>query len=136
MNPKAKTATAIFLLSIAILTSTAITYALGGFNQTATVTTTGSLTYTLDGVAFTGTAISWGPINPGQTLTKPLNVSNTKNEAVTPLLEVALPAGWTQTWSLNATAIAAKTDVAGVLTLTAPADALAGPVNIPTTLTP
>lgn len=136
MNPKTKTVTAIFLLSIAILASTAVTYALGGFSQTATVKTIGTITYTLDGVTFVGTAINWGNITPGETLAKPLNVSNTKNEAVTPILEVTLPAGWTQTWSLNNTVIEAKTDIAGVLTLKAPEDALAGPVNILTTLTP
>lgn len=136
MNPKTKIATAIFLLTIAILTSTAVTYALGGFTQTATVKTTGTVIYTLNGTAFNGNPINWGEISPGETLTKTLDVNNTKNEAVTPVLIATLPAGWTQIWTLNGIEIPAKTNVAGVLTLTAPEDALAGPVNIPTTLTP
>lgn len=122
----------IFLLSL----SSAYVYATITFQQTATVSTTGTVVYTLDGVAFSVGPIAWGTINPGQTLTKALNISNGRNEPVTPILISTLPAEWSQTWNLNNTVVAKNTNVAGSLTLTAPSNATAGAVSISSSLTP
>jgi uncharacterized membrane protein len=139
INPKAKTATAIFLLFLTILTATAVTYAAGGFNfnQTATINLTGTVTYTLGGIPFSsGSAIDWGVFIAGQTKQFALNVNNTQNIAITPILTSTLPTGWTQTWSLNNVEILPNTAQDGILTLTAPADATAGTITITSNLAP
>jgi hypothetical protein len=106
------------------------------FQQHANVIATGSVVYYLDGSVWSSGDVNWGDIAPGQTLTKALNVTNNKNAAVTLVLTVALPSGWVQSWSLNNTAVAAFSAVAGVLSLTAPSDAVAGPVSFNSQITP
>ena len=139
MNPKAKTATAIFLLFLTILTATAVTYAAGGFNfnQTATISPTGTVTYTFEGTPFSsGSTIDWGTFTAGQTKQFSLDVNNTKNEPITPILEVTLPIGWMQTWNLNNMVIPKNTNQTGTITLTAPIDPTAGTITITSNLAP
>lgn len=61
--------------------------------------------------------LDWGSTSAGNTYTKNFNVSNPTANAYTLLLLTTEPAGTTQTWIYNNTALAANSYAAGSLTL-------------------
>lgn len=100
---------------------------LNNYFQSVTVTGNPALKMYFDTVEvpLDGT-MDWGLMDPGASQSKSVSVENVGNTALTVSIIAALPLGWTETWSMNNTVVEPTFKATAPLTLTVPADALAG----------